>query len=55
MAAGARAVIAEAYSGSAASYIDRLFTAHDTVGNLWATAPSYQDNASSFASVMRGG
>ena len=55
IAAGARAVIAEAYSGSTASYIDRLFTAHDSVSDIWANAPSRQGIASSFASVRSAG
>ncbi len=55
IAAGARAVIAEAYNGSAASYIDALFSAHDTLGNIWANAPSQQGNPSSFASTRSPG
>ena len=55
IAAGARAVIAEAYGGAAASYIDALFTAHAALGDLWANAPSRQGNPSSFASIRNPG
>jgi flagellar hook assembly protein FlgD len=55
LAAGARAVIAEAYGGAAASYVNALFTRHDTVGNLWATSFSQQGNAFSFASTRTPG
>jgi len=50
IASGARAVIAEAYNGAAASYVDALFTSHNTLGDIWANAPSRQGSPSSFAS-----
>jgi gliding motility-associated-like protein len=50
LAAGASAVIAEAYGGAAASYVTALFTAHDTIGNIWANSFSKQGNLFAFAS-----
>src|SRR5439155_22109486 len=42
LAAGARAVIAEAYNGAAANYVQALFTAHSSIGSIWAGSPSQQ-------------
>ena len=50
LAAGARAVFAEAYAGASAKYVDALFTAHATIGNIWAHSFSNQGNSFSFAS-----
>jgi flagellar hook assembly protein FlgD len=55
LAAGARAVIAEAYGGASAAYVNALFTRHDTVANLWATSFSAQGQAFSFASTRTPG
>jgi rare lipoprotein A len=55
LAAGARAVIAEAYGGAAANYVTSLFTAHDTIGNIWATSFSHQGNTFSFPSTRTPG
>jgi gliding motility-associated-like protein len=55
IAAGARAVFAEAYSGAAAGYVRALFTSHGTIGDIWANAPSRQNNAYSFPSTRSPG
>ena len=55
LAAGARAVIAEAYGGAAAGYVGSLFTAHSTLGTIWANSFSSQGNAFSFASTRTPG
>ena len=55
LAAGARAVIAEAYGGATAHYVDALFTAHDTIGNIWANSFSRQGNAFTFPSTRTPG
>ena len=52
--AGARAVIAEAY-GSPDPYIVSLFTTHQTIEQIWRTAPSYNGNVFSFPSVRSPG
>ena len=49
-AAGARAVIAEAYNGSARRYVTGLFTGHTTVGSMWSASSSAQGAPFSFAS-----
>jgi rare lipoprotein A len=54
-AAGARAVFAEAYNGAAAGYVRGLFTAHTTVGAIWASSSHRQGNASSFESTRTPG
>jgi hypothetical protein len=54
-AAGARAVFAEAYNGAAAGYVRGLFTAHTTVGAIWASSSHRQGNASSFDSIRTPG
>ena len=48
-------MIAEAYDGAAASYLDAPFTAHPTLGQIWAVAPNRQNDVSSFASARRPG
>ena len=55
LAAGAGAVIAEAYGGAAAFYVNALFTAHDTIGNIWANSFSHQGNTFAFPSVRTPG
>ena len=55
LAAGAGAVIAEAYGGAAAFYVNALFTAHDTIGNIWANSFSHQGNTFAFPSVRTAG
>jgi len=55
LAAGARAVIAEAYGGASAKYVNALFTAHSTIGSIWASSFSNQGNAYSFASTRTPG
>lgn len=52
--AGARAVIAEVY-GSPDPYIVSLFTTHQTIEQIWRSAPSYNGNVFSFASVRSPG
>jgi len=51
---GARAVIAEAHS-SPAWYIDQLFTTHQTVDQIWRSAPSQNGAAFSFPSARTPG
>jgi len=55
LAAGARAVIAEAYKGAAAGYVGALFTAHTTIGSIWAKSFSSQGNPFSFDSTRSPG
>jgi gliding motility-associated-like protein len=55
IAAGAQAVIAEAYGGVTAAYVDALFTAHESLGNIWASSYSNQGNAFAFPSTRSPG
>jgi len=48
---GARAVISEPYSNEAGWYIQSLFTTHQTIGALWLSAPNFNNNVTSMASV----
>ena len=52
--AGARAVIAEVY-GSPDPYIVSLFTTHQTIEQIWRTAPTFNGNVFSFPSVRSPG
>jgi flagellar hook assembly protein FlgD len=52
--AGARAVIAEGHAAPQ-SYIRALFTTHQTLDQMWRTAPSFNGHAFSFASVRSPG
>jgi flagellar hook assembly protein FlgD len=50
IAAGAAGVFADAHGKAVAEYVDALFSTHQTLGQVWATAPKAQGNAFSFPS-----
>jgi flagellar hook assembly protein FlgD len=55
LAAGARAVIADSHYGAAAATIQALFTTHQTIDQLWQTAPTSNGNFVSLPSVRTPG
>jgi flagellar hook assembly protein FlgD len=55
IAAGASAVFADAHGKAVAQYVDALFSTHQSLGQLWAAAPSNQGNAFSFPSTRTPG
>jgi len=55
LAAGARAVIADAWYGSSAYYIDRVFSTQAPVGEIFRTAPSANGAGDESASVRSPG
>jgi len=55
LAAGARAVIADAHGGASAAYIRALFTGHQSLGDLWLSPPFNNGNSSAFASTRTPG
>jgi flagellar hook assembly protein FlgD len=55
LAAGARAVIAEAYNTITASYVAALFTTNQSVFDMWLTSRTSQGAAFAFPSVRSAG
>ena len=53
LAGNARAVIAEGVS-SLGSYIDALFTTHQTIDHMWKTLPYFHNHVSSWSSTPSG-
>ena len=54
LSGNARAVIAEGL-GSLSSYIDALFTQHETVDQMWRAAPDFHNNVTSWGSTYSPG
>src|SRR5664280_1567354 len=54
LSGNARAVIAEG-TGSISSYIDALFSTHETIDQMWKSAPSFHNNVTSWASTRNAG
>jgi hypothetical protein len=52
--AGASVVIAEGHHGLS-SYLDALFTTHQAIGDVWLTAPSFNDHVIAYDSVRTAG
>ncbi len=48
---GARAVVSEPYSNNDGSYIEGIFTTHQTITQLWRTAPGYNNNVQTWPSL----
>ncbi len=54
LAAGASAVIADGHMG-AGTYLDALFTQHESLYDLWHSMPDFNNNAIDFASARTSG